>query len=63
MKDVSQLITEGKFYFKSQKYKRAEEVLRQATAIKKDFADVQNILGLISPSRWLSNLLILKSDL
>ena len=47
MRDVYQLIEEGKFFFKSQKYKKAEELLKMVVAQKKDFADVYNYLGLI----------------
>ena len=48
MKNLVQMIEEGKYFFKSQKYRKAEELFKKALQKKKEFADVQNYLGLIT---------------
>lgn len=48
MKDIQSLIDEGKFFFKSQKYKKAEELFKKVIDENPDFADVHNYLGLIA---------------
>ncbi len=48
MKDIRQTIQEGKFFFQSHKYKKAEELLKKVVAQKKDYADVYNCLGIIA---------------
>lgn len=47
MRDLAHLIDEAKFFFKSQKYKKAEELFRKVVSKHKDFADIHNYLGLI----------------
>ncbi|HLD45636.1 MAG TPA: tetratricopeptide repeat protein, partial [bacterium] len=39
---------EGKYFFKTQKYKKAEELFKKVVAQKKEYADVYNCLGIIS---------------
>lgn len=48
MKNLSQLIAEGKYLFKSQKYRQAEELFKLVLKQRKEFADVQNYMGLIA---------------
>jgi len=48
MKDMIQQIDEAKFFFKSQKFKKAEELFKQVISKNKNFADIHNYLGLIA---------------
>lgn len=48
MNDIRTLIEEGKFHYRNQNFRKAEEMLGKVIAQKKEFADVYNVLGLIA---------------
>lgn len=48
MKNIPGLIEEAKFFFKSQKFKKAEELFRKVLEVRQEFADVHNYMGLIA---------------
>lgn len=49
MKDeIRNWIEQGRFFFKTENYHKAEEFFRKVIAKKKEFADVYNYLGLIA---------------
>lgn len=48
MRDFTQMIEEGKFFFASNKYKKAEELFKKVVVKHKNFADIHNYLGLIA---------------
>lgn len=49
MSDVmKQLVDEGKYFFKTQNFQKAENLFKKVINQKKEFADVYNYLGLIS---------------
>lgn len=46
--DIRNWIEQGKFFFKTENYRKAEELFRKVVGKKKEFADVYNYLGLIA---------------
>lgn len=42
------MIEEGKFFFHSHKFKKAEELFKKVVAERNDYADIHNYLGLIA---------------
>lgn len=46
--EIRNTIEQGKFFFKTENYRKAEELFRKVVAKKKEFADVYNYLGLIA---------------
>lgn len=48
MREMAHLIDEGRFFFRSQKFKKAEEIFKQVIEQKREYADVHNFLGLIA---------------
>lgn len=45
--DIRNLIEQGKYFFTTQNYKKAEELFKEVIAKKKEFADVLNCMGII----------------
>lgn len=46
--EIKNLVEEGKYFFKTQNYRKAENLFKKIISLKKEFADVYNYLGLIS---------------
>lgn len=46
--DIRNVIEQGKFFFKTENYRKAEELFNKVVGKKKEFADVYNYLGLIA---------------
>lgn len=46
--EIRNTIEQGKFFFKTENYRKAEELFKKVVAKKKEFADVYNYLGLIA---------------
>lgn len=48
MKDLTTLIEEGKYLYKSRKLKKAESIFKRVVEAKQGYADLHNYLGLIA---------------